>query len=116
MVCGPSRRGDGHASEGARGGPQAAVVVLPSRAGLRDRTRLRTAAERPLMRRSVCIVSPGHVAPNPPAVKEADALHGAGYSASVTPATEPPIVRTFVEATTAPASWSAVRAGPATLR
>ena len=35
------------------------------------------------MRRSVCIVSPGHLASNPRVVKEADALHGAGYRVTV---------------------------------
>ena len=31
------------------------------------------------MRRTVCIVSPGNLASNPRILKEADALHGAGY-------------------------------------
>ena len=31
------------------------------------------------MRRTVCIVSPGNLASNPRVLKEADALHGAGY-------------------------------------
>ncbi len=31
------------------------------------------------MRRAVCIVSPGNLASNPRVLKEADALHGAGY-------------------------------------
>lgn len=35
------------------------------------------------MRRSVCIVSPGNLASNPRILKEADALHGAGYDVSV---------------------------------
>jgi hypothetical protein len=35
------------------------------------------------MRRSVCIVSPGNLAANPRILKEADALHGAGYAVTV---------------------------------
>ena len=31
------------------------------------------------MRRAVCIVSPGNLASNPRVLKEAEALHGAGY-------------------------------------
>jgi hypothetical protein len=31
------------------------------------------------VRRAVCIVSPGNLASNPRVLKEADALHGAGY-------------------------------------
>lgn len=35
------------------------------------------------MRRTVCIVSPGNLASNPRILKEADALHGAGYDVTV---------------------------------
>ena len=68
------------------------------------------------MRRSVCIVSPGHVASNPRVVKEADALHGAGYRVTVIAGNETAFVRPFDEEIIARASWTVVRAGPASLR
>lgn len=37
----------------------------------------------PLSSRRICLVSPGHVASNPRLVKEADALHRAGYQVRV---------------------------------
>src|SRR5882757_1447672 len=91
------------------------MVVLPGRAGLRDRTRLRTAAERLLMRRSVCIVSPGHLASNPRVVKEADALHGAGYRVTVIAGNLTAFVRPFDEAIVARAPWTVVRVDAASL-
>ena len=68
------------------------------------------------MRRSVCIVSPGHVASNPRVVKEADALHGAGYRVTVIAGNETAFVRPFDEEIIARAPWTVVRAGPASLR
>jgi glycosyltransferase involved in cell wall biosynthesis len=68
------------------------------------------------MRRSVCIVSPGHVASNPRVVKEADALHGAGYCVTVIAGNETAFVRPFDEEIIARAPWTVVRAGPASLR
>jgi glycosyltransferase involved in cell wall biosynthesis len=67
------------------------------------------------MRRSVCIVSPGHVASNPRVVKEADALHGAGYRVTVIAGNETAFVRPFDEEIIARVPWTVVRAGPASL-
>jgi glycosyltransferase involved in cell wall biosynthesis len=67
------------------------------------------------MRRSVCLVSPGHVASNPRVVKEADALHGAGYRVTVIAGNETAFVRRFDEEIIAQAPWTVVRAGPASL-
>jgi glycosyltransferase involved in cell wall biosynthesis len=62
------------------------------------------------MRRSVCIVSPGHLASNPRAVKEADALHEAGYRVTVVAAADlAASVRPFDEEIVARAPWTAVR-------
>jgi glycosyltransferase involved in cell wall biosynthesis len=67
------------------------------------------------MRRSICIVSPGHVASNPRVVKEADALHGAGYRVTVIAGNETAFVRPFDEEIIARVPWRVVRAGPASL-
>jgi glycosyltransferase involved in cell wall biosynthesis len=65
------------------------------------------------MRRSVCIVSPGHVASNPRVVKEADALHGAGYRVTVIAGNETAFVRPFDEEIIARVPWTVVRASVA---
>ncbi len=67
------------------------------------------------MRRSVCIVSPGHVASNPRVVKEADALQDAGYRVTVIAGNETAFVRPFDEEIIARVPWTVVRAGPASL-
>jgi glycosyltransferase involved in cell wall biosynthesis len=68
------------------------------------------------MGHSVCIVTPGHLASNPRAVKEADALHDAGYRVTVVAGDLTGFVRPFDEEIVARAPWTAVRVGPAPLR
>ncbi len=67
------------------------------------------------MRRSVCIVSPGHLASNPRVVKEADALHAAGYRVTVIAGNLTAFVRPFDEEIVARAPWTVVRVDPASL-
>lgn len=64
------------------------------------------------MRRSVCIISPGHLASNPRAVKEADALHEAGYQVTVVAGDLTGFVRHFDDEIVSRAPWAAVRVGP----
>jgi glycosyltransferase involved in cell wall biosynthesis len=66
-------------------------------------------------RRSVCIVTPGHLASNPRAIKEADALHEAGYRVTVIAGDLSSTFRPFDEEVAARASWTAVRIGPSPL-
>lgn len=61
------------------------------------------------MGRSVCIVSPGHLASNPRVVKEADALHAAGYRVTVIAGNLTAFVRPFDEEIVARAPWTVVR-------
>lgn len=61
------------------------------------------------MRPSVCIVSPGHLASNPRAVKEADALHGAGYRVTVVAGGLTDFIRSFDEKILKSAPWSVVQ-------
>ena len=63
------------------------------------------------MRRSVCIVSPGHLASNPRVVKEADALHAAGYDVTVVAGNLTAFVRPFDEEIVARVPWKVVRVG-----
>src|SRR3981081_640790 len=67
------------------------------------------------MRRSVCIISPGHLASNPRAIKEADALHEAGYRVTMVAGDLSSSFRPFDEEVAARASWTAVRIGPSPL-
>ncbi len=64
---------------------------------------------------SVCIVSPGHLASNPRVVKEADALHAAGYRVTVIAGNETAFVRPFDEEIVARAPWTVVRVDPGSL-
>ena len=61
------------------------------------------------MPRSVCIVSPGNLASNPRVLKEADALHEAGYSVSVVACDYTDSLRTFDDDIAARVPWSLVR-------
>lgn len=63
------------------------------------------------MRRTVCIVSPGHLASNPRVVKEANALHEAGYGVTVVAGDLTGFVRPFDEEILRQARWKAVRVG-----
>lgn len=63
------------------------------------------------MRRAVCIVSPGHLASNPRAIKEADALHEAGYGVTVVAGDLTDFVRPFDEEILRRAPWTALRVG-----
>jgi glycosyltransferase involved in cell wall biosynthesis len=67
------------------------------------------------MRRSVCIVSPGRLASNPRVIKEADALHEAGYRVTVVAGDLSSSFRPFDEEVAARSSWTAVRIGPSPL-
>jgi len=64
---------------------------------------------------SVCIVSPGHLASNPRAVKEADALHEARYRVTVVAGDLTDFVRPFDEEIVRRAPWTAVRVRAASL-
>lgn len=62
------------------------------------------------MRRRVCIVSPGNLAANPRLLKEADALHGAGYAVTAVVSDYSTGLRGFDDALAAQAPWRVVRA------
>lgn len=63
------------------------------------------------MRHTVCIVTPGHLASNPRVVKEADALHKAGYGVTVIAGDLTGFVRPFDEEILRRAPWKAMRVG-----
>lgn len=63
------------------------------------------------MRRMVCIVSPGHLGSSPRVVKEADALHEAGYGVTVVTGDHTGFVRPFDEEILRRARWKAMRVG-----
>ena len=50
------------------------------------------------MRGAICIVSPGNLASNPRLLKEADALHGAGYAVTAVVCRYSEELRSFDEA------------------
>jgi glycosyltransferase involved in cell wall biosynthesis len=62
------------------------------------------------MRRSVCIVSPGNLSANPRLVKEADALHGAGYDVTAVVSDYSTGLRGFDGGIEAHAPWRVVHA------
>lgn len=62
------------------------------------------------MQRSVCIVTPGNLAANPRVLKEADALHGAGYAVTAVVSDYSTGLRSFDDAIAAEAPWKVVRA------
>ena len=59
--------------------------------------------------RAVCLIGPGHVASNPRLVKEADALHAAGFRVRVVSGTSHPLVEPLDQALLASRPWRAVR-------
>ncbi len=61
------------------------------------------------MDRRVCIVTPGNLAFNPRVLKEADALHGAGYVVTVVACNYNRDLRSFDDAVVARAPWRVVR-------
>ena len=67
------------------------------------------------MRRSVCIVTPGHLASNPRTMKEADALHEAGYCVTVVAGDLASSFRPYDEEVAARVPWTVVRIGPSPL-
>ncbi len=62
------------------------------------------------MRRSVCIVSPGNLSANPRLLKEADALHGAGYDVTAVVSDYSTGLRSFDDDIEAHAPWRVVHA------
>jgi glycosyltransferase involved in cell wall biosynthesis len=56
-------------------------------------------------RPTVCLIGPGHVASNPRLVKEADALHAAGYRVRVVSGTSLPTIEPFDQALIASRPW-----------
>ncbi len=62
------------------------------------------------MRRRVCIVSPGNLSANPRLVKEADALHGAGYDVTAVVSDYSTSLRGFDGGVEAEAPWRVVHA------
>lgn len=61
------------------------------------------------MRRAVCIVSPGNLASNPRVLKEADALHGAGYDVTVIVCDYNEVLRQADDVIEAAVPWKVVR-------
>lgn len=61
------------------------------------------------MRRTVCIVSPGNLASNPRVVKEADALHGAGYDVTAVVCDYNAALRQADDNIEAAAPWTVIR-------
>jgi glycosyltransferase involved in cell wall biosynthesis len=62
------------------------------------------------MRRKVCIVSPGNLSANPRLVKEADALHGAGYDVTAVVSEYSTSLGGFDGGIEAQAPWRVIRA------
>lgn len=63
------------------------------------------------MRRAVCIVSPGNLASNPRLLKEADALHGAGYDVTAIVCDYNETLRLADDEIEAGAPWKVMRIG-----
>ncbi|WP_421999013.1 hypothetical protein [Reyranella sp.] len=61
------------------------------------------------MPRSICIVSPGNLASNPRLLKEADALHEAGYTVTAVVCDYTDALRSFDDDIAARVPWSVVR-------
>ena len=61
------------------------------------------------MSKTVCIVSPGNLASNPRLVKEADALHGAGYEVTVVACDYSAELRSTDDAIEARVPWTVMR-------
>jgi glycosyltransferase involved in cell wall biosynthesis len=61
------------------------------------------------MRGAVCIVSPGNLASNPRVLKEADALHGAGYAVTAVVCDYTEALRGFDDKIAAGVPWKVVR-------
>lgn len=61
------------------------------------------------MNRRICIVSPGNLASNPRVLKEADALHGAGYDVTAVVCNYTEELRDFDDEITAKVPWTVVR-------
>lgn len=61
------------------------------------------------MARTICIVSPGNLASNPRLVKEADALHGAGYDVTVVACNYSAELRDTDDVIAARVPWTVVR-------
>jgi hypothetical protein len=61
------------------------------------------------MPRAVCIVSPGNLASNPRVLKEADALHGAGYDVTAVVCNYNAALREADDAIEAAAAWKVIR-------
>jgi glycosyltransferase involved in cell wall biosynthesis len=61
------------------------------------------------MRRTVCIVSPGNLASNPRVLKEADALHGAGYEITAIVCDYNETLRQADDEIEAAAPWKVIR-------
>jgi glycosyltransferase involved in cell wall biosynthesis len=58
---------------------------------------------------TVCLIGPGHLASNPRLVKEADALHAAGYTIRVVSGTSHPLIEPLDKALLACRAWQATR-------
>lgn len=61
------------------------------------------------MSRTVCLIGPGHIASNPRLVKEADALHEAGYQVKVISGTSHPKIDVLDEKLIASRPWKVTR-------
>jgi glycosyltransferase involved in cell wall biosynthesis len=61
------------------------------------------------MRRAVCIVSPGNLASNPRVLKEADALHGAGYDVTAIVCDYNEVLRQADDEIEAAVPWKVIR-------
>src|SRR5690348_1229116 len=61
------------------------------------------------MRGSVCIISPGNLSSNPRLVKEASALHEAGFGVTTITCAYNPALKPFDDEIAAKASWTVMR-------
>ncbi len=64
-----------------------------------------------MMVKRICLVSPGHLASNPRLVKEADALHEAGFAVKVVAGDMTPGVRSLDDKILARATWPVAKVG-----
>ncbi|HKP12269.1 MAG TPA: glycosyltransferase, partial [Blastocatellia bacterium] len=64
-----------------------------------------------MSKRKVCLISPGHIASNPRLVKEADALHEAGFQVRVIASDYMEVIRSQDETIYSKATWAFKRVG-----
>src|SRR5262245_46824630 len=111
MVPYASARVESDALGGAGDRCKMAMVGLPSSFGSQHQGRPPRGRLRRVRLKKVCLISPGHVASNPRLVKEADALHEAGFAVRVVAGDTTPSVRPLDETILARAAWPVSQVG-----